>query len=660
MPRRRRKKKQSPEELEYVDAPEYESADEVSDGTEEQPAATSQSDEEEWPDWAYDDRPRRAGRSRRQRRRDRKKYRVEETPSEHDDESPTSFFDQSEASDEDAEPGVWVSDEPPAEEKPLWRGEEEEARLLEIPEEEAAEPGGEEDAPAVIVEPFEEVVRLEPEAELETDADPEHGARLELSDEDEDEAGFGVVPSPRHLDVDPENHFATEDSAHDEQEAGREEEEEGYEEGDDYEHEEYEREESGYQSVIGDVLPGHVGPRRAALHEKKRKQRQIVALVGIGVAVALIVISASLFGGGEDDEGDDRNDSQVVIANENDSVESMLLFGTREANEAAGATWLALLSIDRADNQGSVVYIPAHTAVEVPGRGLLPLGEAAGVDVPLLIVSTESLLGIEIDHYLELSDKDAQVLFGEIAPLEVDIPLEVQIPAGSGQTRLLFTEGTDTLEAEPLGQLLFVLGLEGDDVELGSRHLAFWDALFEGYGARTEELEQKMAEAGAVLGESDLSPEDSADFIGDLAALPEDSMVLNSLPVEQVSVGEGELYDVDEQEIQQFVGDTTGARSFAGDETRVQVLNGVGVPGIGDDVAGKLASDAFKVAYSGNARRFNYKKTLIIAYERSDEGIALAERAKELLGVGEVQISAQDQGIVDLTIVVGKDFLERT
>jgi hypothetical protein len=36
----------------------------------------------------------------------------------------------------------------------------------------------------------------------------------------------------------------------------------------------------------------------------------------------------------------------------------------------------------------------------------------------------------------------------------------------------------------------------------------------------------------------------------------------------------------------------------------------------------------------------------------------VADRARDLLTVGRVQVSAQQQGIVYLTIVVGMDFLE--
>jgi LytR cell envelope-related transcriptional attenuator len=70
-----------------------------------------------------------------------------------------------------------------------------------------------------------------------------------------------------------------------------------------------------------------------------------------------------------------------------------------------------------------------------------------------------------------------------------------------------------------------------------------------------------------------------------------------------------------------------------------------------------LVGQGFRVILSGNASRFTYKRTHIVTYESSDEARAIAEEARELLGVGVVRVSAQEQGIVDLTVVVGKDFL---
>jgi hypothetical protein len=171
------------------------------------------------------------------------------------------------------------------------------------------------------------------------------------------------------------------------------------------------------------------------------------------------------------------------------------------------------------------------------------------------------------------------------------------------------------------------------------------------------ELASAVKSAGAALGESDASAEEHGAFFAALADLPPEDLTITALPVRPISAGESELYATDEAELLAFVEETIGIDQERPQEIRVQVLNGNGVPGIGQEVASQLVGEGFRVILSGNARRLNYRKTLVIAYDNSAEGVALAERARDLLGVGEVQVSAQQQGIVDLTIVVGKDFL---
>jgi hypothetical protein len=349
----------------------------------------------------------------------------------------------------------------------------------------------------------------------------------------------------------------------------------------------------------------------------------------------------------------------MPIASEQDRVTTTLVFGTKEQDEEAGALWLTVLSFDRENQKGAVVYIPAHVAVEVPGRGLQGIGTAlASGGIPLLLVSAENLLGIEIDRYLELSDNDAELLFEATGPLSVDVPDEVRIPAGPGRARLLFAEGPQQLAAKFLVKLLYVVGLDGDDAELGLRHIGFWHALFDAFEAEPNNLGGAVRKASGALAESDAEPRDHAQLLEAIVGLSAPQRVIAPLPVQQVSVGGSELYSVDADEVQTFMANTLGVTQVANDDVRVQVLNGNGVPGIGQQVAEDLVGAGFRVVLTGNARRLNYQKTLIITYDDSDEGRATAQRARELLGVGEIQVSVQEQGIVDLTIVVGKDFLQ--
>ena len=402
------------------------------------------------------------------------------------------------------------------------------------------------------------------------------------------------------------------------------------------------------------------GPRRAALEERKKHQRTRSAMVGGTLVVVGSIALGALLLALTDTNLRNRDETGNRSSAVKDAITTTLLFGTREqeGNEGA-AVWLALASYDSQRETGALVYVPAHTAAEIPGRGLHGVGGALATGgVPLLLSSAENLLGIDIDRYVELSDSDARVLFNAIGPISVEVPDEVRTAAGPNQARLLFTRGLQRLAPRFLVDLLYVVGLDGDDAELGARHLAFWDALFETFGEDPQALGRAVRGAGAALGESDVDAPEHADFFTALASLDGEDRALATLPVQQITPPGGEeLYQAEADEIATFVVEIIGPESVGADEIEVQILNGNGVPGIGQEVAQRLITHGFRILLTSNAQRLNYKRTLIVTYDSSPQGVAMAERARELLGVGEVQVSAQRQDIVDLTIVVGRDFL---
>lgn len=407
-----------------------------------------------------------------------------------------------------------------------------------------------------------------------------------------------------------------------------------------------------------ELEPTHPRARRVALRKRKRRKALNRILIGIGLGVLAAALVVGLPYLATRDDEDDRSTGAGDIALGGRGAFTLLVFGTREQSADPRADWFTLFSFDGKSETGSAVSIPAHTAAEVPGHGLQALEAAySGGGVPLLLITVENLLGIEVDRYLEISDRDALVLFKRLTPITVTVPEDVRVSAGRNQARVVFVAGEQELRARDLARLLYVRGLEVDDIDLGSRHLAIWDGLFDRFDNEPNGLARGIRASAVVLGESDSNGNEIARFFERLAELPRASFHLVSLPVQPVAAGEDELYSTDAEELQGFVTATLPGADRGADQTRLQILNGNGEPGIGKEVAELLVGEGFRVILSGNARRLDYERTLIVTYDSSDEGLALAERAKRLLGVGEVQISAQRQGIVDLTIVVGKDFL---
>ncbi len=286
-----------------------------------------------------------------------------------------------------------------------------------------------------------------------------------------------------------------------------------------------------------------------------------------------------------------------------------------------------------------------------PDAASVPLDAFVSGGAPLLLMGAENLVGVPLDDRVEMSARGARALFSSLGPLRVDVPGEVRRAGGE----LLFSPGPQRLGARWLTRLLFTSGAGGDDIELGPRHLAVWESMLGRIRALGDRGRHSILE-GTLSG-----PRASGQIrlLRAIAAVGRDDLTLASIPVSELSTGGEELYSPHSEALTALLEGALGTRRLHDEVVRVQVLNGNGVPGVGARVAKRLIGNGYQIALSGNASRLDYPRTLIVAYDRSQRGRRYAARARRLLGIGEVQVAAQPQGIVDLTIVVGKDFSQR-
>ena len=87
---------------------------------------------------------------------------------------------------------------------------------------------------------------------------------------------------------------------------------------------------------------------------------------------------------------------------------------------------------------------------------------------------------------------------------------------------------------------------------------------------------------------------------------------------------------------------------------RVQILNGSGALGVAEQVASRLVPTGARVVLTGNADSFAYRQTQVVFYERSKQAAALA--VQKALGAGRLVFSRRPLDVVDVTLVIGKDF----
>ena len=309
--------------------------------------------------------------------------------------------------------------------------------------------------------------------------------------------------------------------------------------------------------------------------------------------------------------------------------------------DASGRASSFTLLVPAADGKGgALVLLPPGTMTEVISLGLEPVSQSLELGDPARLRATvENLFGAALGGVLVADDAAMADLVAPAGPLRVEVPERVEQVAPSGVVDVVYEVGPTSLAPAATGRFLAAKGRSNDLSRL-ARHQAFWDAWL-------ATLHQRSAAVPA-------RPPELAAAIRVLAAGPVQTRLV---PVEAFGTASGgeELYKVRRDELERMVAalfPTAGRRTPA-ERPRVQVLNGTGKLGVADAVRARLGSD-FDVRLAGNAGRLDYERTEVIYYrpDRKD----MADRLQKALGVGRSVLSRRPLDVVDVTVIVGKDF----
>ncbi|HWO70884.1 MAG TPA: LytR C-terminal domain-containing protein, partial [Actinomycetota bacterium] len=307
-----------------------------------------------------------------------------------------------------------------------------------------------------------------------------------------------------------------------------------------------------------------------------------------------------------------------------------LAAGPHRATAPAGRPRLVLLAVVGGERpllavvgaggtaRAAAVTLPPEAVAVVPGYGEATFAEASRLPGPMLRAAAANVLGLWVDRYAVVAADALAAAVDRAGGLPLRLPAEL---SGSGEPSRVTFSGE---------QLVGFLAGRGEAADLRWR-VALGALLGRG-----------------VLGTADLSEtDDGAAAVRILRAAG--GAEVAPLPTRRLDEGLL-LPDLDAV-------DGLAARLFGGPGTapvRVSVWNGSGTPGVGRLVAERLIPAGFRIVLSENADAFGQAETVITAVGR--EHRAAAERVRELLGVGRVQVQRVPSGFSDLGIVVGEDF----
>jgi hypothetical protein len=307
---------------------------------------------------------------------------------------------------------------------------------------------------------------------------------------------------------------------------------------------------------------------------------------------------------------------------------------------ATAATSAILIARERARTE------PEVTSPSRSGLALLVVRTGGG-SLPVVVGST----GFGTSGALVVPPAAQLVIPGQG---ESSVREALELPSRQAATAVgnmlgLWIEEGATIEADRLAAMADEVGgvrIGGDLVD-GRGVAGMFEASAAGDVAGVQIVMEALLSADVAWSSTDLT---DADRPGAVIGMLEAASGAEVVRLEAEEVASGVLRATPEQVSAALVEAFGGPAEEA---VPVIVLNGNGVPGIGEAAAERLLPGGFRVAVSQNASDFDHPETLIVVGSPDDVG--LAERVRDLLGVGSVSVSV-GSGIAPVTVVIGKDF----
>ncbi|MFP4636638.1 MAG: LCP family protein [Nitriliruptoraceae bacterium] len=375
-----------------------------------------------------------------------------------------------------------------------------------------------------------------------------------------------------------------------------------------------------------------------------------VLVVGGGIAAALLLTDVAdratqLVSPDDEDQPDEPAASSTAV---------VLVTGDEEPG--GDAHGIAVLAFDADAARGTIVLVPPSTIADVPGYGTEALGEAYASDGGELVgLGLSNLLGLRFDTVATISPDGWDELFSDLGGYRIEVVRDVdgQAPDG-GSAR--FSAGAQQLDGTQLADYL-TLEVEGEsELDALPRAQQVLVGLLEELAEAPQRPETLFADDATRIESED--PQVVQRVFEQLAtAHAQDAVTILTLPVSSLGSDGGDGYQLDTERAEELAEGRLEA--FApqvdADGRRVQILNGNGVPRIGQHVAGLLSGGGYQIVLTGNADRFTYDETRIIVHADDAEQLEVARDIQDRLGTGVIERAATPQSVVDVTIVVGAD-----
>jgi len=401
--------------------------------------------------------------------------------------------------------------------------------------------------------------------------------------------------------------------------------------------------------------PGTRSNRRKSLRRRRVWKRAfiIVLILAVAGAAAFFIARKATHKSGR------AAGAPVVPQN------TVLVAMTSHSDSSGQASALTLLGVDKTGKNPVTLFLPVDALAPIPGAKDFDLiGKAlASGSRELQQITVENMMGIDINRIVSIDDVSLGVFIDALGGIDLDVQEKLYTTQSNGTRTLTFQLGQQHMNGAAAVTYLTYQDPNANQLDAFVRSQKVWDGIFNAASDAT-----KLSNAIATFGGSQVAAEDGQFLKTIIAAFAKASAgdrTYQVLPGQAIGGGGSDTsYQVDDAKLADLVRDDfAGSVPYGvtiGTRPKIELLNGNGTPELGQRAAALLVPAGLRIEVTGNTPAFNYRSTRIIIYSNDAAGLALGQEIRNLLGVGSVEVGTRAQTVVNATVVLGNDFLQKT
>jgi hypothetical protein len=402
------------------------------------------------------------------------------------------------------------------------------------------------------------------------------------------------------------------------------------------------------------VIAPQSSRRQARLARKRQRRRRFGLAGGTAIVIAAVVlIAATVFGVHQ----------AVTHLGGSSRTQSTLLFQLQASDHTAAAS--VLLAADSDHNGGVEILVPGRVITDVCGYNALSFGGAlalpSGDSVSRQALSG-MLGGVTVDGSWILQESQLSHLvdlLGGITVAKVDVDVVRHTAGGGGQVLVPAGDNRKLTGVQAVEYATYATSANADAGAELVRLQQVLDATVVALPRTPTAVAALLRQLGTGAG-STLGPTRLAGFLVGLATAERTTgqLYASDLPATPIDAGGPPSYRVDtaatKTMVSQHLADSVPAG--AGDSRpSVELLNGVGTPGLVATTCPRLAAHNLTYAGSANANSFNNPTSTV---EVSNSNVDLGYQVASALGLpnSDVRRTSQDQSVADVIVTLGSDY----